>query len=208
MDIRAVTIASLLLIFLLGCNSEYKEEIDKGNKAMQVGKYEEALEAFGKANTLDPNNPEIQNLLEDARDNLAKEIEDRLLEERKEKIKKELREYVSKVMYIQTKFVEVFGKENKTEKDVDYLHSLTIKADFTPPEDLFDLHMYYIKFLQQHYKSANYYVSGVVNNNEEDFERAVEEMENASNTFTEYKNLFTYYLDINELKAEDVGWTY
>lgn len=190
----------VIFTFIIGCsNQEYTIEVEKGKEAVLNKKFDIAVEAFSKALSIKPNSTEAESLL-------ASAIEQKKYFE-KEKLIMEIRSYVKKTMDIHTEFIELMGKAQTT-KDVDRLHELLVKADFTPPKNVYEFHKSYVKFLEKMTKSAQLYVSGKENRNPENIQRATTELEDASEYFSDYKHNFNYFLQDKEISKSEVGWDF
>ncbi|WP_276917443.1 tetratricopeptide repeat protein [Aneurinibacillus aneurinilyticus] len=95
-DWRKVVLSVGLLSSMLisGCTSaEYKKGMEDGSKAMQEGKYEQAVTAFSTAVKEEPKNEEAKQKLAEAEKKVQEEAKKKAEEEKKQKALAEKRKY-------------------------------------------------------------------------------------------------------------------
>lgn len=183
----------LLIVNLFGCgkdNQRFKDEIKIGENAMLNNNYELAFQSFSNALIIKPNDLDATLLLDNAKSKLKEKIMDFM------ELKQKLTQYVLKINELQDLFVQTFNSKQKAND----LYLLTLEADFSPPQQIYEIHKLYINFLKEWTRSADLYDQGNV-------EEATEVMGNTDGIFSDFNNKFGYFLEENNIDFIEIGYS-
>lgn len=195
---RYITVSTkmfLLIVILIGCskgNERFNEEFEKGERAMSNHQYEVAIESFSNALALKPNDPDATISLRSA----EKKAETVKAELNLLMLKQSLAKYVISINELQGEFVQAINSKDTQNA----LNLLVIKASFNPPQQIHEIHKIYISFIKEWLRSQDLADLGK-------FVEATEAVKNTDVIFSEFNNMFIYFLDDNEISFIDVGYS-